>query len=370
MKKKVCHFIVGLQVGGAEMMLEKLIMNSSENIEHHVISLTSIGVIGKRLENNNISVYEVNINKFFGFIFFPFFIIYLLKRIKPSVVQTWMYHSDFIGGILAKICGIPMILWGIRNTQVETRGGLSKKIIRLICSKLSYTIPDKIICVANSARDSHRMIGYCDKKMVVIENGFDTKKFNTNKSRRKEIRDSLSIPSNAIVIGSVGRFMPAKDHNFLLAVMNNFNKDNIYTVVIGRDTSNIFLENHPKINKNNLIILNQRDDLHELYCIFDIFFLHSRTEGFPNVLGEAMSCGITCITTDVGDAKKIVADENLVVDESIRLNSAIQKMSRLISMSNDERAIIGQRLRKRVEDHYSIEAAVKNFERFYMESSK
>ena len=100
-KLKVCHVITGLGDGGAEAVLFRLCTHSSR-VENVVISLMGDGKYGKLLRERGISVYCLDLPK--GKIRLGSIIqLYILFRnIKPDLVQTWMYHADLIGGVLAK----------------------------------------------------------------------------------------------------------------------------------------------------------------------------------------------------------------------------------------------------------------------------
>src|SRR5690606_29890285 len=239
--KKIVHIIIGLNVGGAELMLKRLVLHSQQkgNFHHEVISLTDLGLIGKDLKEAGIRVYTLNMRSALSIFSIYFSLRKLLKEIKPEVVQTWMYHSDLIGGLAAKSVGIDNIIWGIRNTELDSNSGIIKKIIRKACALLSYKIPKKIICVASRAKNVHSNIGYSKEKMLVIPNGFDINRFKANDEIRYIYRNELKIPDNKLVIGNIGRFTPAKNQvNFIKACLILLEKGyNFNVIMAGRDVS-------------------------------------------------------------------------------------------------------------------------------------
>src|SRR5690554_3869677 len=115
---KIIHIIIGLNVGGAELMLKRLVLASQEKgkFQHEVISLTDLGVIGCDLRKAGIPVHILNMKSVLSLLKTYFSLKKLLKQLKPDVVQTWMYHADFIGGLAAKSLGVDNIIWGIRNS--------------------------------------------------------------------------------------------------------------------------------------------------------------------------------------------------------------------------------------------------------------
>src|SRR5690606_6938656 len=142
----------------------------------------------------------------------------LLKKIKPDIVQTWMYHADFLGGLAAKSLGIKKIIWGIRTTDVTQGASKLTIVLRKICAILSHSIPTDIVCAAHVSKDVHIKVGYDVSKMHVIPNGFELEKLVATEEDRNKIRQEFNIPRDAIVIGSVGRFNVVKNQKFFVEV--------------------------------------------------------------------------------------------------------------------------------------------------------
>lgn len=368
--KKVVHVIIGLNVGGAELMLKRLVLYSQQNrkFHHDVISLTDLGVIGRDLKEAGIRVYTLNMRSALSIFSIYFSLRKLLKEIKPEVVQTWMYHSDLIGGLAAKSIGINNIIWGIRNTELDSNSGIIKKTIRKSCALLSYKIPKKIICVANKAKTSHENIGYCEEKMLVIPNGFDIHRFNVNNELRYKYRDELKVGHDRLVIGNIGRFTPAKNQvNFIKACLLLLKKGYDFDVIIaGRDISlNNFEIKQLVGDKKNFKVIGEIDQPEKFYNAIDVFCLSSITEGFPNVLGEAMATKRICLTTDAGDAKEILGNcgyhiNDFTSDEiakSIEINILSKKYSTIKKL--------GEIARLEIIKKYSLEKIVSDFEKLY-----
>ena len=165
---KVLHIITGLNQGGAETVLFRLIM-SNPDAEHRIISLTSTGVFGNKLLSDNFQVHALNMHKGIFATIRGFHELYdLLKTNKPDIIQTWMYHSDLIGGIIAKICGYKKVFWGVLNFNINISAiGLKTRFIVEICSLLSSIVPTKIVSCSESSVKSHSKIGYNANKFIV-----------------------------------------------------------------------------------------------------------------------------------------------------------------------------------------------------------
>jgi glycosyltransferase involved in cell wall biosynthesis len=140
-----------------------------------------------------------------------------IRRSKPDIVQTWMVHADLVGGIAARLAGIKMIVWGIRNVDSAALKRTTRWIIR---SKawLSHFIPNWIVCVAESARTSFAAMGYAAHKIKVIPNGFDLSLYKPDPEKYAALRTQLALPASTMLVGIVARYHPVKDfHTFIKA---------------------------------------------------------------------------------------------------------------------------------------------------------
>ena len=215
-------------------------------------------------------------------------------------------------------------------------------------------------------------MGYRSDKSCIIPNGFDTKLFSPSEKNRSCVRSELNISEEAILIGLIGRFDPLKDHSgFLKAgAMLLSGKRGIFFLLAGREVDWQNQQLKQLIEKlgmsKKVFLLGERRDVHRITAALDIAACSSVAEGFPNVIGEAMSCGIPCVVTDVGDSAWLVGDSGMVVPprNHVALCEAWLKM---IEMGSAERRILGERARKRIEDRFSIQKVAKKYEQLYEE---
>jgi glycosyltransferase involved in cell wall biosynthesis len=373
---KVTHIITCLDVGGAELALKNIVEYSEKNniFQNRVISLTSVGAIGKKLQALGIEVIALNMRGTFDVPRVIWQLTKLLKKQNPDIVQTWLYHADLLGGIASRFARIKKIFWGIRSTDILAGKGVARStyFIMKICAQLSYFIPNNIVCVAQAAMKTHQQFGYCHKKFQVIYNGFNVDIYNDSIAIKKEIRSRFSIPDDAIVIGSVGRFNEYKDHkNFIdAAAIIAANNKNIIFLLIGRDIApqnTLLMEwiNNTGF-KDNFILAGESNEVNLCYAAMDIFCLHSKSEAFPNVVVEAMLSAIPCVVTNVGDSSHIVGESGVIVpaQDSEKLAEGIRK---IINLSVEERLEIGRESRNYAARNYSLEAAVRKYEALYKE---
>ena len=304
---QILHLISGLKSGGAENVLYKLIKHDKIN-SHHVITFSG-GFYLSELKKNNIKVTLIEFNKYFFFLKLPR-LINIIKKSNPDLIQSWMYHADFITIFLKIFFKKKNFYWNLRNTSPNKKwSSYSTIIISKICAFFSRIIPTKIIACSTAVAKQHFKIGYSKKKIKIIFNGFDPTQFKKNLRMRKIVRSNLKISNNNFLIGCFARFHPQKDHKSLLIAFNLlFNKyQNIRLLLIGDKIRKITAEPEYHINKKKIIISKPTSKINDMYNAIDLFVLPSiGYEGFPNVLAEAMLCEKYCLSTDVGDSRKIL----------------------------------------------------------------
>lgn len=369
--KKIVHVIIGLNVGGAELMLKRLVLNSQVNglYQHEVISLTDLGVIGKSLREAGIKIHTLHMKSAFSLIITFLKLKQLLARLKPDVVQTWMYHADFLGGLAAKSLNIDKIIWGIRTTDVTQGGSRLTVLLRNICAKLSYTIPTHIISAAHVSKDVHISVGYDASKMLVIPNGFELEKLVASEFDREKFRSDHNISAETILVGSVGRFNIVKNQRLFIEVAGRISKfnNNFKFLMVGRDNT---WENTELVSwidefglRDKFLLLGQRNDISKCFKAMDIFLLHSKTEGFPNVLAEAMYSNLVCVSTNVGDVGYLLEEEYIVKDSSEDFNIVIQK---IINLDFQNLQLIRKKNSDKILNLYSIDVCISKYESVYL----
>lgn len=373
---RLLHVITGLGSGGAEMMLYKLLsVMDRRRFACTVVSLTDKGSMADKIRSLGIPVHALGMK---GAMSMPWALLRLRGMMRHEgiqLVQCWMYHADLLGGLAARFAGLP-VLWGIRQSNFDVDGS-KKATIRVMhwCARLSRRVPARIISCSEAARRVHEQQGYAADKLVVIPNGFQTGVFQPDDRAREETRRALNIPADAAVVGVVGRFDPQKDHRTFIEAAGRLTRqgEKIYFLLCGKELT---LENPALmawINEEGIadrcVLLGQRDELVKLYCAMDVLVSSSAYgEGFPNVIGEAMSCAVPCAVTDVGDSALIVGDTGRVVAprDPRALCGAIHE---ILSMSPEKRKRLGAAARQRIEENYGLPAVVAGYQELYEEVS-
>ena len=365
----VLHVITGLQDGGAEAVLARLCLHDRAH-SHAVVSLTDVGKYGPILCEAGTPIYCLNMRAGRVSMRGVRSLWRILRSEQPDVVQTWMYHADFVGGLVARLARIKTISWGVRQTDLEP--GTSKRStiwVARACARLSSWVPQAIVCCADSAVRVHSSIGYDQRKLLVVHNGYDLNEFRPDANSRFAVREELGIPPCSRVIGMVGRFDPQKDHETLLNALDQLDLDELdaYCVLVGNEVTS---RNQKLIDwiqarglGGRIILLGQRTDVPALMNALDVHVLSSAFgEGFPNVLAEAMACGTPCVATDVGDASFIVGDTGWIVPPK---NPGALAAALAAALRDHSSAELWRRrqesARARIEQRFSIESMVRGF---------
>jgi glycosyltransferase involved in cell wall biosynthesis len=370
----VLHVITCLDIGGAELTLQKLILSDPAAASRHVvISLRDIGPVGRELQAHGVVVHAVgmsptrlNIRAFIR-------LIRLIREIRPAVIQTWMYHGDFFGGLAARFAGRREIVWGIRNTGFARESSRMTVWVMRACALLSSFVPRVIVCCAQSARVAHEKWGYDASRMRVIPNGFVLPDLSQRQHWRESMRAEVGLGQEDLVIGMIARFDPLKNHELFVRAAATVARlhPQVRFLLVGRRVDDTNDELMRWISQSDLpgrfVLTGERRDVDRCLAAMDVFCLTSTFEAFPNVVAEAMAMGVPCVVTDAGDASHIVGDTGWVVPtgDAERLSEAL---NRVVGMGPGLRNEAGGRARRRVEQQFSVDVARQLFEVAYADA--
>ena len=369
---RVSHVITGLGVGGAEMMLVKLLSGiDPERFRSHVISLSSDLELAAGIRDQGVPIDVLDVAPT-AMSVLPAVMQTrrLLREAKPDLVQTWLYHADLVGGVAARWLGIPVI-WNVQSGIVNTEG-ISRRTIRVVklCATTSRFLPDTIVTCSHAAVGIHTALGYRDR-FRVIPNGTDVGIFQPDAGARHEVRAELQVEDEAPIIGMAARFHAQKDHpNFLEAAANLVRtharvRFALCGLGLQPDNQKLMAMVHALGLQDHVRLMGLRRDVHRVLNAFDIHTLSSAFgEGFPNVLGEAMATGVPCVVTDVGDSAMIVGDTGVAVPP--RDPAALANGWRtLLDLAPAELTRLRVRARERVMNEFSLAASVGQYETLY-----
>lgn len=371
----IVHIISSLSEGGAEVSLYRLCRHGQLGSQR-VICLMDGGKYGPLLRDAGVHVDCLNQPRgSVGFLAF-FFLWRLLRSYRPTIVQTWMYHSDLIGGLAARLAGVPRIVWGVRTSQLDASGvSLATQLVIRLCALAAKWLPDLIVCCAERAKQVHQEMGYPSTRMHVIANGYDFDVFKPDKPAGQKLRRQLGLSLTSPIIGMVARFDPQKDHRTLLEALAllRWKGQSLACLLIGvgLDGSNPVIKDWiSEFGLNSQVhLLGSRQDIPQLMNAMTFHVLTSVCEAFPNVVAESMACGVPCIATDVGDSRAIIGESGWIV--SPRDPHALASiLETALSESEGSYLRRSSQARDRVVSHYSIDHMVERYFGLYHRISR
>lgn len=365
----IVHVITGLNRGGAEHALFRLITQAVDKTQVRVVSLTGGGMFQPRLEAMGIAVTCLNMRSGLPSPIKWWRLVSLLRQWRPELVQTWMYHADLVGGLAAAVAKVP-VCWGVRHSDLSRDGNKASTLwVARMCARISRRVPARAISCSARAAVIHQALGYV-VPFEIVPNGLDMDAWRPQPDQRVGVREELGFATDDFVFAHAGRNDPQKDHAGLALAFNQLYAANpvVRLLLCGQG----LVVGHPHFDnlpftaaaRKAVTALGARDDLPRLWQSADVLVMSSIGEAFPNVVAEAMACGLPCVVTDVGDAAEIVGDSGKVVPPSDPKALAAAMLS-LCRLPLAERQQLGRVARQRVLERYTLTRMAAGFQRVW-----
>lgn len=369
MKKiRVLHVITNFSGrGGAERMLSRLI-ESTPSVEHHLISLMHFSDVYNGSLAQCKSSYALGWNlKSTPQVLYQ--LVRHVARIQPDVIQCWMYHANVFGVVAAFFSGMHRkVIWGVRHSldSYENESISTKVALKLGC--ILSSLPGASIYCSRLAMAQHSEFGYATRSDLFVPNGINLTAYQPSSA-------ATVSKEHALTVGVVARFHEAKGYEYLLkaiALVHEARKDILF-MLAGRGVSYnnsdfMALVDANKIDIKKVQLCGDLADVSPFYQGIDLLVQSSITEGFPNVLVEAMALGVPCVATNVGDSREIVGDTGFIVPSRSpeALAEAILNYSIL---SHDQQMEYGESARNRVFLNFDISIVANKYIKIWQDVS-
>lgn len=356
--KKILFFIRSLNAGGAERQLIVTAKGLAER-EHQVTVLTFYdgGFYADEFNDTKVQLLSLHKTGRWDVLGFIFRLYKVLRQQKPDVIYSFLNTANIFIVLMRPFIRATRVVWGVRasNMNLDQYDWLSRWSYWLECRLARFA--DTIVANSHAGKAYAVAHGFPEEKMSVIPNGIDTERFHPDKSAGEQKRKEWSVAQDELLIGAVGRIDPMKGiPTFLQAatiIKSKYPKvrfvwvgtgDAVYKRAMHKMETDLGLD-------DVLIWAGRHSDMVAVYNAFDIASSSSYGEGFPNVVGEAMACGVPCVATDVGDSAWIIGHYGLVIDPNSpeSLAKAIDKI--LQSKGEDN---IAERSRSRIQENFSL----------------
>ena len=364
--KKIVFLITDCDFGGAEQVLFELCQAWHKEFSIYVLILKQKGYFARRIEELGVEVKSYGLNKKVNLVYMlklPIIFIRLcweLKKIKPEIIQGILFQANLFAKLTGWLCTVPYIFCALHTFE----SGRIKKIIE----KLSSRIADAYIVVSSALKE------FCVKnfsiprqKIWVIRNGVN---LNLTLSSPEELRKSLRLKENNMVIGTIARLHREKGIDLLIRAFQALAKEfpELRLVIVGDGEER---ENLEALSKNlrleDKIIFTGFQETPERYLeVFEIFALPSRIEAMPITVLQAMSLGRAIVATKVGGIPELIEDnqEGLLVEaeDQFLLTRAI---SRLVKDQN-LRKKLGEKAKARAIKEFGLEKMLSSYRELYL----
>jgi len=356
-----------LDAGGAERQLVVLAKALADRgREVHVVLFYRGGVFDQELLDSRVQVHYLDKGHRWDIPAFLWRAVVALRRIAPDVVYAFLDVPNILAALLRPWVRWPRLIWSIRVAHMDmSRYDRVMRMAHHIESRLS-AMADLVVSNSDAGADWAAQRGMARNRLVVIRNGIDTERFRPGIEGAGDLRQTWSVPRDARLVGLVGRMDVMKDHpNFLRAAAQVAARDaSVYFVCVGSGTP----EAQARLQAlgrelglaDRLIWAGPRSDMPRVYNALQLLCLSSNAEGFPNVVGEAMACGVPCVVTNVGDAAHVVGDCGAVVPpaDHTALGEGLLAMLARLNRELD----LGLRARERIQAHFSVRHMVQQTE--------
>ena len=374
---KIVHIINSLKKGGAEGNLYRLCKFQKKKYKNKIdiiiITLIDSGYYEYELKKKGIKILSLRINeenKIFDFIKKITKLRKYIKKINPDIIQSWMYHSNFLSIFIPKKY-YNRIFWNIRHSELNLR--ISKKmtiLLSIICGLFSRFVPKKIIyCSEKSIKFHENNQYYCKKKTRLIDNGYSDKTYYPSNNLRLNFRKKNKIKKTDIILGYAGRYAKQKNIESLLNAFSKIvkNYENVHLYMVGKE---INLQNKELINiisglniKDKIVLLNEQKNLLEFYNGIDLLVLTSHSESFPNVIAEAMLCSTPVLASNAGCSKKIIDKYGFVLNKNdyLSITKGLKKSINILENKKRNWKFLKKNVRSQIKKKFSIEKMANSY---------
>lgn len=372
--RRLLFLIAGLGAGGAEAVLAQLVRGLDPRRFHcSIISFTPGGRHFEALQGEGRDVHHLGMRPGLPTPAGLQRMVRLARRLRPDALIGWMQHGNLAASLLRRLVpGSPALFWNVRQAMYSLDCEKRSQVMLIKLLRRLSRGPSAIVCNSAIAVEQLQKLGYHTERTQVIPNGFDTARYTPDAAARQALRQELGLPPDAFIIGRVGRNDAMKDNACFFHAMAGLAQGggDFHIVMAGsgihadRDPLASELRPHAAALAGRLHLLGERGDVPRVTAALDLSVSSSFTEGFPNVIGEAMACAVPVVSTDVGDSAALIADAGALVPA--RDAAALQSACRhIMDLPAAERQALGLRARARIIDHFSIERMIDRFQSLF-----
>ena len=365
--KNIIYITTSLGMGGAEKQICSLSDTMSHENNITIINLSNHSNNICTPKNKNINIHSLSMDKNpLNFIYSLLSAREIIKKTKPDIVHSHMFHANIFSRLLRLIVKFPVL---ICTAHSKNEGGKLRMFL--------YRITDWLATISTNV-SKEAVDSFIEKKavkpgrMISFYNGIDTEIFSYNRISRKIKRHEIGVDDNTPLILSVGRLTEAKDYPNLFYAFSNLNTPiQPKLVIIGDGEEKERLKNLSEELgiSDNIIWLGIRHDVQDWMSACDLFVLSSAWEGFGLVVAEAMACERIVIGTDSGGVSEVIGDAGFIIPIK-NSQSLTEYINMALSLSSEERQELGNKARQHIINNFSLTTISQQWLDLYNKLSK
>jgi glycosyltransferase involved in cell wall biosynthesis len=316
---KILFLTRQLNIGGAERQLVTLANElAARGHEIVIVSYYPGGALSKKLDTKRVRLISLEKRSRWDLLTLVFKTLKVVREEKPTVLHGWMYTQNIVATMARMFNPRVKLFWCVRSSNLEKVLDWAERLAVWLQPRLSR-FADRVIVNSLAGLEQSVADGLPREKMLFIPNGIDTNVFYPNQGERNRIRTEWNIGHGEKVVGYVARFDPIKNHPMFLnaAALVAAQRPDVRFVCVGHGKASYLEQLREQTRKlgieGRVRWVQAHSDVRAVYNGVDVFCSSSLSEGFPNVIGEAMACGRHCVVTDVGDSGLVVGETGVVV---------------------------------------------------------
>lgn len=286
-----------------------------------------------------------------------------LRRRRPDIVHAHLPHAAWLARWSRLSADVPV---QIDSVHTSATGGLGRRI----GYRLSRRLPDVVSAVSEGVAEAYRSAGMVSaRRLVVIPNGVDIERWRPDPRARNALRRLLGFTGEFLWFAA-GRLERVKDYPALFRAMMDLPKA-AHLVIAGAGPDEGSLRGLATQFgiQTQVRFLGFQPDVLPWMQAADAFVLSSRWEGLPLSLLEAGACALPAVATDVAGSREVIVKGETGFLASAGDTRALRgAMNRMMSLSLQARAAMGEQARRRVAENFSMERVLDRWDSLYRES--
>jgi sugar transferase (PEP-CTERM/EpsH1 system associated) len=370
MRLRILHVVSRLGLGGTENTVLKVINElGHDQFEHQICAVRGIDKGFARSLDTELTLCEVGSSEP-GFQFPLFRLLRIMKGFRPHIV-----HSRNFGALeaipAARLAGIPVAIHSEHGYEIEILRGLPLR--RRIACFAFFRLAHQVFTVTRDLKSFHSSQSWLSsERFHVIPNGVDTDRFCPHPEIASLLKSELGIAADRIVVGSVGRVVPIKDHKTLLEAAQELISQgkNLHVVIVGAGSELSKLQTQAATSTvlaGRVSFVGSSNRVPDLLNCMDVFVLPSISEGMSNTILEAMATGLPVVVTRTGGNPEVVEEGRAgFLFDPRNVRALTDTLSRLVDDAALRREC-GSFARRHAVQNLSLSAMAQRYRDLYLE---